>query len=199
MAEQFPLHTLLNSAAERSVVARMLSSYVPEFTNHRITDDRLRRLKSLLSSAAVVVGLGKPFDPALALLAMAQGAVFLNPTFDRPRLVLHNTTRLRQDWLVTSQHTYLERFVKAPTVVRVPVDDRASLPVLLKKVAASVQKGKINYSAPNSSTPVLCAMDGRCWYRLIRVFVIVFLLPLCLFFLFFQPHLPGKGCHVNFC
>ena len=142
VADSFPVHTLLNSASERSRVAKQLAPHVPEFTNHRIISDRLQRLTSLFSNAALVVGLGRPLDPALALVAIAQGAIFLNPSFDQPRHVVGNASRVGDAWRVSSQHSYLERFLKPPNTISVPVDQPEKLAALVKTAAGFLQKGE---------------------------------------------------------
>ncbi|ESN93571.1 hypothetical protein HELRODRAFT_180890 [Helobdella robusta] len=85
--------------------------------------------KKLLSSAKVCVGLGDPIESPSPLLALASGCIFLNPA---KNLTLFGKPTSR---IITSQHPYLERYIKEPHVFTFDAHDSKQLEAVMQRIA----------------------------------------------------------------
>ncbi|XP_068688277.1 alpha-1,6-mannosylglycoprotein 6-beta-N-acetylglucosaminyltransferase A-like [Montipora foliosa] len=96
----------------------------------------LDTVKELLRKSKLFIGLGSPHEKALALEALAQGCIVMNPKFIRPKNRL-NSEALRQQPSsrnLTSEHPYLEQFVGKPFVYTVDIRNKAEVMTAMKEI-----------------------------------------------------------------
>ncbi|KHN73222.1 Alpha-1,6-mannosylglycoprotein 6-beta-N-acetylglucosaminyltransferase [Toxocara canis] len=96
-------------------------------------------LHSLLRRMKVFLGLGFPLEGPAPLEAIANGAVFINPTFNPPKsrrsyAFFADKPTLRE---LTSQNPYVERFIGRPHVITVDVTDVKQLEQAMREALSS--------------------------------------------------------------
>uniref|UniRef100_A0A914ZVG1 alpha-1,6-mannosyl-glycoprotein 6-beta-N-acetylglucosaminyltransferase n=2 Tax=Parascaris univalens TaxID=6257 RepID=A0A914ZVG1_PARUN len=96
-------------------------------------------LHSLLRKVKVFLGLGFPLEGPAPLEAIANGAVFINPAFHPPRsrktyAFFEEKPTLRE---LTSQNSYVERFIGRPHVITVDITDMHKVEEAMKEALSS--------------------------------------------------------------
>lgn len=126
---------------------------LPDFvTNHGILSGP--ELHKLLLESKLFLGLGFPYEGPAPLEAIAQGCVFINPSFDPP----HNRENtpffkgkptMRK---VTSQHPYAEDFISEPHVYTVDINNMTEVDAAIRKALEMVDSKKVGMYLPYEFT-----------------------------------------------
>ncbi|CAH3154055.1 unnamed protein product [Porites evermanni] len=84
----------------------------------------------------LLIGLGSPYEEALALEAISNGCIFINPKFKRPknRINCKALKDLPSSRNLSSQHPYLEKFVGKPFVYTVDIWNKTEATQTLQEI-----------------------------------------------------------------
>lgn len=108
---------------------------VPEYViNHGIL--AVDELHAILKKTRIFVGLGFPFEGPAPLEAIAQGAVFLNPTFDDPVSSKNHKFFLKKPTQrgLRFQNPYVQDYIGEPYSYAVNIKDEIVLTSVLKRI-----------------------------------------------------------------
>ncbi|XP_071822891.1 alpha-1,6-mannosylglycoprotein 6-beta-N-acetylglucosaminyltransferase A-like isoform X2 [Apostichopus japonicus] len=129
--EKFEIHgTVFQNETVQFQAA--LPSYV---RNHGIVNGT--RIQQLLQETKLFIGLGFPYEGPAPLEAIANGCIFLNPSFDPPKNA-KNTKFFEgkpTQRAFSSQHPYAEMFIGKPHVWTVNIYNRAELEGALQEIS----------------------------------------------------------------
>lgn len=90
----------------------------------------------LLQRSKLLIGLGSPYEEALALEAISHGCIFINPKFKRPKNRINSKALkdLPSSRNLSSQHPYLEKFVGKPFVYTVDIWNKTEATQTLQEI-----------------------------------------------------------------
>ncbi|KAL4217311.1 hypothetical protein ACF0H5_023762 [Mactra antiquata] len=108
---------------------------IPNYViNHGILNGE--DLHTLLRQSKVFLGLGFPYEGPAPLEAIANGAVFINPKFDKPHN--RNTAPFFKgkptERELTSQHPYAEQFIGEPYVYTIDINNSEEVRTTIQKI-----------------------------------------------------------------
>ncbi|XP_022109517.1 alpha-1,6-mannosylglycoprotein 6-beta-N-acetylglucosaminyltransferase A-like isoform X2 [Acanthaster planci] len=109
----------------------------PYVHNHGILSGR--DLQHLLLQTKLFVGLGFPYEGPAPLEAIANGCIFLNPSFDPPKSKA-NTKFFKNkptDRELTSQHPYAELYIGKPHVQTIDIQNYTALQAVVDEISQS--------------------------------------------------------------
>lgn len=112
--------------------------HIPGYViNHGILNGE--DLHTLLRKSKIFLGLGFPYEGPAPLEAIANGAVFINPKFDKPhnRLTVPFFKGKPTDRELTSQHPYAEQFIGEPYVYTININDSEEVRTTIQKILDS--------------------------------------------------------------
>jgi len=134
--------------------------HVPSFViNHSIMEWKDLQI-FLEEKVQIFIGLGYPFEGPAPLEAIAKGAVFLNPKWDPPISRLHDK-KFGMKWFFagkptlrefSSQHSYMEQFIKPPYSYNVDYSDKNQIISVIKEILENFKNGKIQPHLPYEFT-----------------------------------------------
>ncbi|XP_038049194.1 alpha-1,6-mannosylglycoprotein 6-beta-N-acetylglucosaminyltransferase A-like isoform X2 [Patiria miniata] len=96
-------------------------------------------LQQLLQQTKLFIGLGFPYEGPAPLEAIANGCIFLNPSFDPPKSKV-NTKFFKNkptDRELTSQHPYAEVYIGKPHVQTIDIQNFSALQATVEAISQS--------------------------------------------------------------
>lgn len=129
---QMRIHTALSTD--------VLKKDLPFIVNHENLN--LTGIRRLLRKSKLFIGLGLPYEDHLALDAIAQGSVFINPKFPSHKNRLNDPTLkdLPSSRNLSSQHPYAETFIGEPYVYTVNIWNKTEVKISIKNILSKPVK-----------------------------------------------------------
>lgn len=129
---QMRIHTALSTD--------VLKKDLPFIVNHENLN--LTGIRRLLRKSKLFIGLGLPYEDHLALDAIAQGSVFINPKFPLHKNRLNDPTLqdLPSSRNLSSQHPYAETFIGEPYVYTVNIWNKTEVKISIKNILSKPVK-----------------------------------------------------------